>query len=185
MPSQFKAGPGLVQIRPLFIEEAVKNLETMKDRLQKNIVRQALRASLKVIAAPIKAGTYAGPRHRITGLLLRSQAISVVSKADVISAKLRMREVNVSGAGKLARLVQARRPNKTPQKTRAFYWWFLERGTAQRRTTSGASRGIGPRLEWVVPAFDQNSQAALDAFQQVLGKRVDEESANLPKGVTA
>jgi hypothetical protein len=181
----------VINVRALGIEQTVKNLQTLSTRLQSNIVRQATRAALNVIAKPIKAQTYGPGRQRITGLLQRSQTVSVSTKAGVVTASLRMRDVSVGGKTKA---------------TRAFYWSFLEQSTPPRYTHSGKTamtlgfsggraswrkrrqgvsgyRGFITPRPWVVPAFDSLSGAALDTFQDVLRTRVDEESANLPKGV--
>lgn len=176
----------MIYIRPLGIAQTVQNLQQLSKRLQNNIMRQAIRAATNVIAKPIKGGTYGAGRQKITGLLQRSQTVSVSMKGDQIDGRVRMRDVDVAGNSKVARLVRHHRSfrsGKTPKAMRAYYWWFLEKGTQPRRTSGGASRGSVTARPWVVPTFDAYDNAALDAFSQVLSKRVDEESANLPKGV--
>lgn len=172
----------MIEVKVLGIEQTVRNLESLSKSLQTTVVRQALRAAMKVIATRIKADTYGPGRQRITGLLSRSQGVSTYKDGDDIKAKLRMRDVDVSGPSKLARLVRGQRHlSDRTRKYRAFYWWFLEHGTGERHTAKGANRGAVSARPWVVPDFESTSNAALDAFNAMLARRVDEESAKLPK----
>ena len=170
-------------MRIVGIAKAVANLRSMADAVEKRVARKAVRAATKIIAAAVKSTTYGGPRHRITGLLVRSQAISVSSKANVITGKIIMRPVDVSGNTKVARLVRHHRKAKLNNATEmaAFYWRFLEKGTAQRSTKSGANRGAVPAMPWVVPAFDATDNAAIDQFAKVFNAETEREAAQLTK----
>lgn len=166
----------MITVRPVGIAQAAKNLETLSRLLQTSIVRASVRSAINVIAKPIKTKTYSQDRHRITGLLMASQAVGVTKNGQVITGRLRMRDVNIASQSRVAKLVRTHRrfAGPPPQKYRAFYWWFLERGTR---------RGLTAR-PWVVPTFDATSTAALDDFSIVLRTRLDSETANLPKGAT-
>lgn len=174
-------------IRVLGLEQAKRNLQTLSDKLQNSIVRAAMRQAANVFLKATRAGTYGGGRMQRTGLLLRSQSVSSGKRGDVISAKVRMREVNVGGTSAFAKGVRSARGIKQLSRTvtrrgktttkpvsmRAFYWWFLEKGTKR----------IAPR-PWVVPAFQAHSGGALDAFGESLTRRLEDEANKLPKGVS-
>jgi HK97 gp10 family phage protein len=163
----------IIKVRPLGIAQAVKNLETLSQGLQSNITRAAVRRATNVIGRAIKATTYSAGRKQITGLLLRSQSVAVSKKGEIITGSVRMRDVNITSNSRVARLVRKHRSVKAgTTKTRAFYWWFLEKGTQRIKARP-----------WVIPAFDATSATAIDAFAETLRNRVDAETAKLPKGV--
>jgi len=176
--ASFNAG-----MRVVGIAKAVKNLKDMGDAIEKRVARKAVRAATKIIAAAVKGTTYGGPRHKITGLLQRSQGISVSSKGNIITGKIIMRPVDVSGNTKVARLVRHHRKAKANNVTEmaAFYWRFLEKGTNRRTTASGANRGAVPAMPWVVPAFDATDNAAVDQFAKVFNAETEREAAQLTK----
>lgn len=174
---------GYTGIRVLGLQQAARNLATLSDKLQNSIVRQAARQAVNVMARQVKSTTYGGDRHQRTGLLLKSQTVSTRVTGGEVSARVKMRDVNIASNSKIARAVRSRRSfskGKPPDKFRAFYWWFLEHGTKTRRTSHGADRGAVGARPWVVPAFDAKVGAALDAFQKTLTDRLDEESRKLP-----
>jgi HK97 gp10 family phage protein len=170
-------------MRVVGIAQAVKNLADMSDAIVNRVTRKSVRAATRVIANQIKSTTYGGGRHRITGLLQRSQAISVSSKGDIITGKVVMRPVDVSGNTKIARLVRRTKSAKINRagQIAAFYWRFLEKGTATRQTASGANRGAVPAMPWVVPAFDATDNAAVDAFAKMFNSETEREAAQLTK----
>lgn len=175
-------------IRVLGLAQVVKNLQTLSEALQKKIMRRAVRAAAVPYAKEVKATTYGGKRHRRTGLLIASQSISTGTKGDDVIAKVRMRDVNIAKDNKIGRAVRGARSlvpgaAKTPEKYRAFYWRFLEYGTKQRRTKSGADRGAVGESKWVRPAFDSKSDEAINAFRLRLASDLEAEAAKLPKGV--
>lgn len=159
-------------MRTLGLEQARRNLEELSNRLQNTIVRASLRQGANVFLKATRAATYGPGRERRTGLLARSQSVTTNKRGDVLSAVVRMRDVNVAprGAAKVG--------------MRAFYWWFLEKGTGERRTKKGASRGSIAARPWVVPAFEGNADAAIAAFKTTLTQRLEEAANQLPKGVS-
>jgi HK97 gp10 family phage protein len=172
-------------IRVLGVSQAVKNLQTLSTRLQSNIVRQATRAAVNTIASAVKAKTYGAGRQKQTGLLLRSQRVSVSKQQDEITGRLRMKKIDVSGKSRLARAVRKRRgidPKGKGTQQAAFYWLFLEKGTKERTTRGGAKRGAVPASPWVNPTFDERADSAIEAFRKVLSERVTQECAQLPTG---
>lgn len=159
-------------IRVLGLQEARRNLEELSNKLQNSIVRASLRAAGNTYLKATKAATYGAGRQRRTGLLERAQSVATRKRGDVLNAAVRMRDVNVAPRGAERSLM------------RPFYWWFLEKGTAERRTRSGKSTGsISPR-PWVVPAFNVNSDRAIEAFKETLTRRLEEAANQLPKGVS-
>lgn len=170
--------------RVLGIEQAVANFKQMSDAIQNRITRKAVRAATRTIAQAVKAATYKGGRTQRTGLLVRSQAISVSKRADVIVGKLVMRPVDVTGKSKVAQRVRRSKKAKLNNATEmaAFYWRFLERGTTKRTTKTGKNRGRVPAMPWVEPAFDASAGVALDRFSEIFNREIEDEARKLPKG---
>jgi hypothetical protein len=187
--------PGM---RVLGLEQAKRNLQALSDKLQNSIVRASLRAAGNTYLAATKAATYGPGRQQRTGLMQRAQSVATSKRGDQLSAKVRMREVSVGGSSGFAQAVRARhgiksltrtvtRRGKTstkPVSMRPFYWWFLEKGTGQRRTASGANRGAITARPWVVPTFYGTSDRAIESFRDTLNRRLEEAANQLPKGVS-
>jgi len=175
-----------VDIQLRGIEQSKRNLLTLSTKIQKSIVRAAIRQMANVFLRQTRTTTYGAGRQQRTGLLLRSQSVSTNAKAGEVTAKIRMRDVNVSGSTPIARRVRAGRSfakAKPPLAMRAFYWSFLEFGTKQRATNKGANRGVVTPRAWVVPAFDAKAFEAIDAFTKRFADGVEQACRELPKGV--
>jgi hypothetical protein len=174
-------------LRVLGLAQVRKNLESLSDALQKDIVKAGERAAIKVFAAAVARTTYSADRQQRTGLLLASQRISVRRRGDVIGAKLYMGKVGYTGTFAARHLVAGTRRRKTSgedvKKTTGFYWWFLERGTKQRRTKRGANRGALAARAWVGPAFEARGDEAIEAFSKTVATMVDQACAQLPPSV--
>jgi hypothetical protein len=113
-------------------------------------------------------------------LLGAGLAIAVSKKHDVIVGKVVERPVDLASGGRVARMVRGTTSAK--DSASAYYWRFLEKGTAERHTTSGASRGSISARPWVVPAFDDSADDALDKFAAVLNAETEAEARKLNAG---
>lgn len=170
-------------IKVLGIAQAVATLRELGNVVMKRVTRKSVRAATKLIQRQVKSTTYSGDRQRRTGLLGRSLAITVSSKGggDSIVGKIVMRPVSVTGKSKVAQNVRRSKKAKLNNATEmaAFYWRFLEKGTKQRQTQSGANRGsVSPR-PWVEPAFDSKATQAIDAFASVFNRETEDEARKL------
>lgn len=169
------------------IDRAVELLQAFPKKLQEKVLTLAAVAGAKVLVAAAKAsapvssmtkgtarGWSAKTRYRhAPGLLRRAIAVRVVSRAQgtiVLSVK--------------------------PQNRRAFYWWFVERGT---RPHSVASRKVslsgkttrnrtvrlhpGARAQpFLLPVVDSHGPQATAAVQRVLVNAIDALQAELSHG---
>lgn len=161
---------GVTDIRVLGLEQAKRNLDTLSGKLQKQIVRQAARAAVNVMAKAIKAGTYGGRRVRRTGLMGLAQSVATRVRPDEVGAAVKMRRMNIAAGTKGSKFFGPARPGAKPKKRTPFYWWFLEKGTVR----------IAAR-PWVVPSFDSKVSETLAVFEKRLAERLDEECRQLPK----
>lgn len=167
------------------LSQALANLNEISKRIRNNVTRKATREATKIIAAAIKSQTYKAPIDRRTGLLERSQGMSVTIKGDVITGKVKMRRVNVGNTSAFAKSFRAKATRKRAIKQvySAFYWRFLEKGTKARVTKKGADRGRVPVQPFVLPAFGSSYSSALSAFQRVFTSETVAAARSLPKGV--
>lgn len=172
-------------IRVLGLGEAINNLKQLEEKLRNNIIRRASRAAANVYLKDVKAQAYGAGRKMRTGLLGKSPGVAVSKKGDRITGRVKMRPINVAGKTKVAALVRkSRNLSVDPDKARrfaAFYWRFLEKGTPERKTKSGAGRGSVSARPWVNPIFNSDSTAALDAYKAAIQAGLNEEALKLPK----
>lgn len=136
------------------LEEAFRELEQLPVRLEKNILRGAIRAGAKPVAddarrrAPVLQE--ADPR-RVAGALAKSVRILAVGvKNGVVKGG-----VAAGGAVKVGR-------GKAGKAADAFYAWFVEKGTHK----------MAPR-PFLRPAADTQTPAAIDATVTYIRGRVE------------
>lgn len=170
------------ETRVLGLPNLMQNLRTLEEKLALSILRQSSRKAANVYLAATRATTYGTGRQKITGLLQRSQSIASKMQGDTITSGVKVRAVSVSSTSSFARNYR-RVHNTTKTKTLAYYWRFLEFGTPQRHTKSGANRGLITPRPWVRPAFEARADAAIEAYRVNTRDRLDEEARQLPTGV--
>lgn len=168
------------------VEQALKNFQTLEDALQKRITRLAVLASARVFLQEVRSTTYGAGRTRRTGLLLAAQGISARIAGNEVTAWVSMHKADVTTGGTVGGRPRLREfmPSNVKARHTPFYWWFLERGTAQRITkTTHARRGFVSRRQWVEPAFDAKGQEAIAEFADTVARELDKACASLPQGV--
>jgi hypothetical protein len=173
-------------VRVFGVAQTVKNLQTLDDALQKKIVRLGALASARVFLQQVQSTTYAADRRRRTGLLLAAQGISARVAGNEVTAWVAMHKTDVATGGTAGGRPRLREfmPSNVKAKHIPFYWWFLERGTAERITKkTHARRGFVSRRQWVEPAFDAKGADAIAAFADTVARELEKTCATLPQGV--
>jgi HK97 gp10 family phage protein len=137
-------------------------LQTLSVKVERNILRSALRQGANVFKTEVRANIPVG-----RGALRRTVRVSTRSKGGTVYASLKI-------------------GNK-----RTFYAHFLEFGTAAHGTKKGANRRSG-KLQggtlnpgiiarpFARPAFDTKAMAAIAAIMEQTRKRLTAEGINTP-----
>jgi bacteriophage HK97-gp10 putative tail-component len=200
--------PVRVEIKGL--KQAGDNLRKLSTVAQLELSRSALFDGSAVIAGAVRAATYTTFTRR-TGLIRSGFKVrvakQVTSGTSLLPAFIVQAEQALFGAnGKAVRAAvgQSRSRKKESIYTFAFYWRFLEYGTGPRRmarkpkaSKSGRtsksqlaklaawakakSSGAVTARPWVAPAFASSAAAAIAAFADSFGRRIDTEVNTLPK----
>lgn len=154
------------------LKETTDRLADLDRRLRVNIVRRALRAGLKVTLQPLKDAAYQTNVKR-TGLLARSLAVKiqrVSKKTPEVGGIITANEIK---GGRAIRL--GKKGGGNDARYRAFYWRFLEYGTAARKTASGANRGAGPVRAWAKPVVQARARQMVERFRDAVAAGIDQE----------
>lgn len=173
-------------VRIFGVEQTVKNLRTLDDALQKKIVRLGALASARVFLQQVQATTYGAGRTRRTELLLAAQGISARVAGNEVTAWVAMHKTDVASGGTVGGRPRLREfmPSNVKARHTPFYWWFLEKGTAERITKkTHARRGFVSSRQWVEPAFDAKGDSAIAAFAETVARELEKTCATLPQGV--
>lgn len=170
------------------LQGCLKNLDTMETKLAKTIVKDAARAGGRVLLAAVKSDIYKG-LHKQTGLLGSGLTVTtgISSSGQRVTSYVKERQVGVAGKSKTAKISlraatrHAHIGGRIANRFGAFYWRFLEFGTAARANSSGANRGALKATGNVRSAFSASSSAAIDQFRSVLIAKTETEAQNLPR----
>lgn len=147
--------------------ELQRKLGQLPVKLEKNILRGALRAGAKVIEREAKARVPVK-----SGLLRDSIRVSVRARRGTVTAQ-------VKAGGR--------------RKGQAFYAWMVEHGTRRHVIVAGAGRSrtvralaiagriVGAKVDhpgaaahpFMKPSLDSRAPQALDAIRAYIGKRLD------------
>lgn len=168
-----------VSIKIQGLEQARENLKTLDEKLQNKVIRAAIRRGLTVALREVKQTVYTRVQRR-TGLLGRSMGIRlqrINKKRPFINAIITAKEVR---GGRTQR--QTGQIGDDDRKYAAFYWRFIEFGTAERRTKRGAIRGIMPATPFAGPAAQARFSSIVETTKVQLYLELDKEIAKLPKG---
>ncbi len=151
---------GDVQVKGL--AELQRALDTLPAKIEQNIMRGALRAGIKVIAAAAAANA-----PQATGTLKLDMNVGTRAKAGTVTG----------------RLVIGRRGKGKSGKRSAYYALFVEYGTRAHRIVAKHGKALalgvsavnhpGARAKpFLRPAFDQQAQASVEAVAAYVRKRL-------------
>lgn len=129
------------------LNEVVRRLKTLPDRVQKRIIRNALKKGGEVIAAA--ATNNALQRFQGEGFL----AEHITHKPGRRKKGSELRMIGVEGGAK-------------KNETSPFYWRFLEFGT----------KHIEPAKPFLRPAFDANRLQVLEAMKGAIERGITREA---------
>lgn len=165
-------------------------LKTLPLKLEKNIMRSALAAGARVIAAEVKAKAPVGPPSTENVKLYGAYA-------GALRDSVRVSTKNEKG-GKISAKVTVGGQNKKGAKV--FYAHFVEFGTKAHKIKPGKKRamalggalltttidhpGAKPK-PFVRPAFDSKSGAAMEAVAAQIRARLTKEGIDVPAPVPA
>lgn len=174
---------GLVVVEVKGLKQALANLERLPELIAENAVKKASRAGGNELLRAVRGNILQGLTER-TGLLRKGLAVSVGRGRGGNRITAYVKELEVKTAGTSARARAARgaafRARKgggmVAKRFGAFYWRFLELGTADRKG-HGALRATGN----VGAAFTSSAGSAIDTFRRVLLQNVQTEVSKLPK----
>jgi HK97 gp10 family phage protein len=170
-----------VSVKVVGLAQAVDNLKTLEVKLQNKVIRAAIRRGLSVALREVKQTVYTRVQRR-TGLLPRSMGVRlqrINKKRPFINAIITAKEVR---GGRTQRLTG--QVGDDDRKYAAFYWRFIEFGTAERRTKRGAHRGVMPATPFAGPAARARFSSIVDTTKEQLYLELDKEIAKLSKGPT-
>jgi len=147
--------PG-IQTKVLGIRDVQAMLREMSEKTRNRIVRSAIRQGALIMMAQVQRRTY---DHKLrierTGLMGRAVRVTTRVQADTVKAFVT--------------------PNRRGQPS-PYYWWFLERGTKNRKTRkTSADRGRVTPRPWVAPAFNATQAEAINKISSSLRSGVERE----------
>ena len=157
--------------------EVARALKELGPRIEKNVMRSAINAGAKALAAEIRKNTRtvdipSEARGRLRRAIKHKRARG---KPGVVTSEIVVMSV------KKKRLAPGEKPRSADNPK--VWWRWLEYGTKQRRTR-GTTRqahntGAVPAQPFIRPVVDAKSTVALDATRVYAAARIEKEAAKL------
>lgn len=194
------------------LKQAIANLNDLNGKVKLEVGRLALRAALLRVLEAVKAATYT-TFHRETGAIKAGFGVRVGRelRGEVLASVVVEYPQTMIGNTPMTqafRRHRARRRSRSRKAVNLFqiaYWWlYLEFGTAERRTArkpktlirragatrlnraigkweAAASTGYVAARPWVRPTFANTAQAAVDIFTATMREKIEEQTDAMPK----
>ncbi len=144
------------------LDALVDNLRKFTAKVEVNILRSAMQAGAQYVAKQIRRNAPRGQRggKKKTG---RKTDVSLIYGPIRRQVKAKRRNPKRGRVGSLVTM------------GRAFYWRFIEYGTAERQRENGGSTGSIQPQPFVRPAWESSKEAVQQIILQKLRANIDKQ----------